>query len=243
MTPEGVLYEREAILESLVSQKKALARAAATYAVQQEQDAAASAAAASEAARAQLDAFHRLNAGGGGAGSVGAGGRAPAGATLMPAFWVPAKTPEATARAEKPSGDTLCPATGKKLRLKDLTAVRFTPAPGGGDGGGGGGSGRFMCPLCSESFTNVSRIVVLKPTGDALGEDCYRRFVEPDGSYGGKRVRPQDVIRLERGGTGFAATSKVEAQTYTLLGVGSGMSDNRGQHAAGRSKFAGMRLG
>ena len=89
--------------------------------------------------------------------------------------------------------------------------------------------------------------------------------------YDGHKVRPKDVIRLERGGTGFAATSKVEASTYTLLGVGSGaqggavrvlcacaravaeradraslsaagMADRRGQLAGGRSKFAGMRL-
>ena len=55
-------------------------------------------------------------------------------------------------------------------------------------------------------------------------------------------MRPKDVVRLERGGTGFAATSKVEASTYSLLGVGSGLADRRGQLANGRSKFAGMRL-
>lgn len=100
-----------------------------------------------------------------------------------------------------------------------------------------------MCPLCKDAFTNVSRVVVLKPTGDAVGEECYRRFVEPEGVYDGHKVKPKDVIRLERGGTGFAATSKVEASTHTLLGIGSGLSDVRGQSAAGRSKFGGMRLG
>ena len=112
----------------------------------------------------------------------------------------------------------------------------------------------------------MSRIVVLKCTGDALCEECYTRFVQPDGArtrrqaaaaaaanlaavdtapagiYDGHKVRPKDAVRLERGGTGFAATSKVEASTYSLLGVGSGLSDRRGQLAGGRSKFAGMRL-
>ena len=111
---------------------------------------------------------------------------------------------------------------------------------------------------------------MLKCTGDALCEGCYTRFVVPDGaaracaapacdgvqraaaaaadaargagSYNGHRVRPKDAVRLERGGTGFAATSKVEASTYSLLGVGSGLADRRGQLANGRSKFAGMRL-
>ena len=62
------------------------------------------------------------------------------------------------------------------------------------------------------------------------------------GAYNGHKVRPKDAVRLERGGTGFAATSKVEASTYSLLGVGSGLADRRGQLANGRSKFAGMRL-
>jgi hypothetical protein len=61
-------------------------------------------------------------------------------------------------------------------------------------------------------------------------------------SYEGKKVRPKDAVRLERGGTGFAATSKVEASTWALLGTGSGLADRRGQLANGRSKFAGMRL-
>jgi hypothetical protein len=117
-----------------------------------------------------------------------------------------------------------------------------------------------MCRL--QTFTNVSRIVVLKCTGDALCEECYTRFVQPDGAcdcgaglrgmglsthllagvYDGHKVRAKDVVRLERGGTGFAATSKVEASSYSLLGVGSGLADRRGQLANGRSKFAGMRL-
>jgi hypothetical protein len=63
------------------------------------------------------------------------------------------------------------------------------------------------------------------------------------GSYNGVKVRPKDAVRLERGGTGFAATSKVEASTYAPMGVGSGLADRRGQLAGGRSKFAGMRLG
>jgi hypothetical protein len=33
-----------------------------------------------------------------------------------------------------------------------------------------------------QTFTNVSRVVVLKPTGDALCEECYTRFVEPEGA-------------------------------------------------------------
>jgi hypothetical protein len=37
---------------------------------------------------------------------------------LRQAYWLPSKTPEAQAQLEKPSGDVMCPNTGKKLRIK-----------------------------------------------------------------------------------------------------------------------------
>lgn len=45
---------------------------------------------------------------------------------------MPSKAPEAKASKEKPDGATYCPASGKKLKLKDLVEVKFTPVPEGG---------------------------------------------------------------------------------------------------------------
>lgn len=44
------------------------------------------------------------------------------------AFWVTSATPESRALLDKPDVNTYCPATGKKLRLKDLIPVKFTKA-------------------------------------------------------------------------------------------------------------------
>ncbi len=195
MTPDGVLFEREVILENLVAQKKDIARKLAQYEAQAAEDVLAAEQRAREAEQARVDAFHRLNHGGGGdaVGGAGAGGDGRGAnskaatsfqtdqARELKAFWVPSKTPEAATRAEKPCTDMLCPATGKRLRLKDLVPVKFTPLPA--QQGKEDDDGRFMCPLCKETFTNVSRIVVLKPTGDAVGEECYKRFIEPDGAH------------------------------------------------------------
>jgi hypothetical protein len=76
----------------------------------------------------------------------------------MRAFWLPSKTPEAKALLDKPDMSTRCPATGKKLKLKDLVAVRFTRAPEEEEG-------RYTDPVTRETFTNSSALVVLKPTG------------------------------------------------------------------------------
>ena len=238
VTPDGVLYERQAILENLVQQKKEYAHKLARYEAKQQERRLVADVAAREEEQARVDDFHRMNNGGGGRSTAtGAGGTSASGADPareMKAFWLPSKTPEAPEALEKPSSDTVCPSTGRKLRLKDLLPVVFTAAPASEP------TGRFMCPLCKETFTNVTRIVVLQPRGEATCEECYSRFVRVDGAYDGRPVK--GVIRLERGGTGFAATSAVEAKAYAPLGIGSGLADNRGQHAGGRSKFAGMRL-
>jgi len=44
----------------------------------------------------------------------------------MKAFWLPSKTPNESRRAEKPDGDTKCPTTLKKLRMK---AGAYTLSP------------------------------------------------------------------------------------------------------------------
>ena len=74
--------------------------------------------------------------------------------------------------------DVVCPVSGKKLRLKDLTPVKFTDAPE--DSGS-----MFMDPLSKDMLANSSTIVVLKPTGDAMLMTTYLQCVKPDGHYNG----------------------------------------------------------
>jgi nitric oxide synthase-interacting protein len=42
----------------------------------------------------------------------------------LKSFWLPSLAPESKALVDKPDAATICPATGKKLRLKDLTPVQ-----------------------------------------------------------------------------------------------------------------------
>ena len=79
----------------------------------------------------------------------------------MKAFWLPSKTPEARAALDKPSLDTICPATGKKLKLKDLITVNFTRVPEGEEG-------FAMDPVTKDTLSNANKLAVIKPTGDPL---------------------------------------------------------------------------
>lgn len=85
----------------------------------------------------------------------------------MKAFWVPSQGKEARQVLAKPDEHTYCPASGKKLRLKDLIPVRFSRVPEED-------SGVFMDPVTKDTFTNASSLVVLKPTGMRVCTDCQQ---------------------------------------------------------------------
>lgn len=74
------------------------------------------------------------------------------------AFWVPSQAPESKDLMEKPDSATYCPATGKKLRLKDCVAVKLTRVPEGEPG-------LYMDPITKDAFHNASKLVVIGPTG------------------------------------------------------------------------------
>ncbi|KIY93552.1 Nitric oxide synthase-interacting protein [Monoraphidium neglectum] len=207
VTPDGYLYSREAILENLLQQKKGIKRKLAEWeAAQKAEDDKATQKAAVEA-EAALIAFDRANhmglrdetargiqtaitaeaealLEGKGAGAKGVVSLRDNEERLktLNAFWVPSKAPEAKLSKEKPDGSTYCPASGKKLRLKDLVDVKFTPV-------GEGDAGLFMDPITKDTFTNTSRLVVLTTTGDVLLEGTYEKCVKPDGVFKGKKTR------------------------------------------------------
>ena len=82
----------------------------------------------------------------------------------MKAFWVPSQGKEARQILVKPDEHTYCPASGKKLRLKDLIPVRFSKVPEED-------SGVFLDPVTKDTFTNASSLVVLKPSGKLVSTD------------------------------------------------------------------------
>ena len=247
VTPHGVLYDKENILHSLVQQKKAIARKVKMWDEQEAKDAAVEVSRQHANSESDIQKFHELNHGAGrwtnineeGVESREKGATSANMATqeerdrinTMKAFWLPSKTPNAERKVDKPETDTRCPATMKKLRLKDLIPVRWTKVRSGE-------AGRYMCPITFRTFTNTTNIVILKTTGDAISEEAYKRVVEKEGSYNGHTVKPKDVIKLQRGGCGFSASgTQVESKHDFLLGMGSGLADLRGQQRGPVSKF------
>mmetsp|Transcript_23780 Transcript_23780/g.28706 ORF Transcript_23780/g.28706 Transcript_23780/m.28706 type:complete len:317 (+) Transcript_23780:84-1034(+) len=254
VTPQGVLFSKEAILENLLSQKKEISRKLKAWqeqeAVRQEQEHTKE----EQSRESRVQAFHMMNHGASNTAAADQGGPTTAAdedvvsptslatnvkttdfeadqVRTMKAFWLPSQTPTADKSLDKPNTSTVCPVSGKKLKMKDLVSVSFTIAREGMTGA------RYMCPSCCKGFTNSSKIVILKPTGAALCSECHSKFVVPDGVWDGKKVGPKDAIKLERGGTGFVATNTLKSERHQHLGIGSGAADIRGQSAGPTSAF------
>lgn len=64
---------------------------------------------------------------------------------LWQAFWMPSQTPDAKVIVEKPDMETVCPASGKKLKLKDLIEVGGKGQCRWGEAAGAGGRGWQLC--------------------------------------------------------------------------------------------------
>ena len=266
VTPEGVLYDREHILRCLLRQKKDIARKLRAWEDQLARDAGEADARAAEAREEAVERFHRAAnqaiAADPPGGSDGADDdvsddddesdarRASVSAAQvraatdekarrakeLNAFWLPSKTPDAAIRLDrKPETHTICPTTGKKLRMKDLTDVKWTKLPPSA-AEDAASRWRYMCPVTRETLTDASRVVVLKPSGAAVSEEAYDKVLAREKEWDGRRIR--GVVKLQRGGSGFAASgTQVESKKSFLVGAGSGLADSRGQHRGGASKF------
>lgn len=97
----------------------------------------------------------------------------------------------------------------------------------------------YMDPVTKDTFTNASKLVLLKPSGVVMLEETYKTCVKPEGRYEGQKVREKDVVKLQGGGTGYAAHDgdRVQSKVFKHLGGGNGRADLRGQHQGPTSAF------
>ncbi|XP_072777496.1 nitric oxide synthase-interacting protein isoform X1 [Taeniopygia guttata] len=187
VTPDGFLYEREAIVGYLLHQKNKIARETKAWQRQR-----------AERRRQQQQQQQPETP----------GSSAPPGP--LPSFWIPSLTPEAGAeRLQKPARGVRCPMSGRKLRLAELVSVHFTPAERGLSPGqllAREPSDRYVCALTGDPLGNATPCAVLRPSGSVVTLAAVRRLVLPAmrDPLSGAALSDGDVIELQRGGTGFA---------------------------------------
>ena len=152
LTPSGVIYDKQVVIEYILSRKKEIEAETAAWEAQQASDAA-SAKKVEDAAyetriaefvaqqeglsQADIRARAASGAGSSGASTSGVTTAARMGRALVSDqgthaadtnFWVVTNTPEARSRVEKPDHVVRCPITSEPLRLKAMVPVVFSPA-------------------------------------------------------------------------------------------------------------------
>ncbi|VDM96392.1 unnamed protein product [Thelazia callipaeda] len=125
-----------------------------------------------------------------------------------PSFWIPQLNPSVELKIEKPEHRVFCPLSGKPLKIKELMPVKFTLILIAR-------KVRYMCPVTHDALTNTTRCAYLKTSQNVVTMDCVEKIIKKDmiDPINGKPLKTGDIIELQRGGTGsFASTNEVKAK-------------------------------
>lgn len=207
ITPQGILYEKEAIYEYILQKRKDNESALEAWAAQESSKAGEEERRRLEAHNGVVARFERAEQGissGAGEqrreqGEVRGGAKSTVRGHVVnddwskhakdSSFWAPQNAPTAVHAVDKPDTTIRCPMSGEPLRLKQLYPVVFTPA-GEGDDDDAGASGRtldglaaserYVCPLSKKPLTNAARCVVLRPSGQVISLDSLDTIVKRD---------------------------------------------------------------
>lgn len=234
ITPDGYMYDREAILECLLHQKTEAARKMKAYEKQKKKQQAEEAGKMEEKERSKVESFVSLekrittkpkstftvskekSATGDSvqmvdempSTSTGSSNSESKGKNL-PSFWVPSLTPQAEPTLlKKPDTKTFCPMSGKPLRIKDLIPVKLTPIDDRDGRPMVAKSERYKCAVTHDTLGNSVPCAVLKNSGHVVTMDCIEKLIRKDMlcPFTGSQLKDSDIIPLQRGGTGFAGS-------------------------------------
>ncbi|XP_046910133.2 nitric oxide synthase-interacting protein [Dermatophagoides farinae] len=131
----------------------------------------------------------------------------------LPSFWIPNLTPSTEDRTKKPDTIVRCPMSGKALKSNRLIEVKFTPVdpkcinPY---------RATYKCAVSGDILTNSSRCVVLKTSGSVVTEECLEKIIKKDmiDPINDKPLKESDIIPLQRGGTGYSSANELEAKLH-----------------------------
>ncbi|XP_012279381.1 nitric oxide synthase-interacting protein homolog [Orussus abietinus] len=221
VTKDGYLFDKEAILEYILTKKREYARKLKEYEKQKrkEEEESQEESANEELLKLQIflkgeknivsssQMMRSQDKNSGSSISNMSNGRDK----MLPSFWIPSKTPQAKeAKLNKPDKNIYCPISGKILKLKDLVPVKFTEIKDPDDKKSLiVKQARYMCPITHDVLGNNVPCAVIKTTGDVVTVECVEKILKKDwiNPLDGSKLTEDDIIPLERGGTGYAAVN------------------------------------
>ncbi|XP_052064595.1 nitric oxide synthase-interacting protein-like [Mytilus californianus] len=223
VTPEGFLYDKEAILEFIIQQKKQIARKLKEYGKQinkaKEE--------LNELAKAELETKkQKLISHVEAPSDKNATGKDESICNMkngkgkeLPSFWVPALTPDAApTKIEKPDEKVRCPMSGRPIKLKDMLDVKFTPI---NDRDSKTAliskQARYVCAVTNDVLGNSVPCAVLKTSGSVVTMECVEKLIKKDmlDPINGKKMTEKDILPLQRGSSGYSASGHtLEGKKY-----------------------------
>ncbi|KAM9745566.1 nitric oxide synthase-interacting protein [Menidia menidia] len=238
VTPDGYLYEKQAILEYILHQKMENAKKMKAYEKQKQAQKSSLQLESKSEERQRVERFKSsensivskpINPFTSGQSKESEGSRAqsssgeappagPASASAstststqsLPSFWIPSLTPEAKPTIlKKPSKAVLCPMSGRAIRMNELIPVRFTPLDPSLDRVALlNRQERYVCAVTRDVLGNSVPCAVLRPSGSVVTQECVEKLIKKDMTdpVTGDTLSDKDIIPLQRGGTGFAAS-------------------------------------
>ncbi|XP_046389502.1 nitric oxide synthase-interacting protein homolog [Ischnura elegans] len=225
ITSEGYLFDKESILEYIITKKNEISRKLKEYEKQKKKKENELAEIAVAEKQSRVNSFCKtersivssspvkafLSDGGEGT-SRSVSNMANGRDKQLPSFWIPSMTPEAKdVPLKKPDKTVYCPMSGRPLLAKDLIPVKFHEVTDPDEKAKAVISRecRYVCAVTRDVLSNSVPCAVLRPTGDVVTMECVEKVIKKDWMHPltGEKLQESDIIPLQRGGTGYAFTN------------------------------------
>ncbi|XP_028310969.1 nitric oxide synthase-interacting protein [Gouania willdenowi] len=222
VTPDGYLYEKQAILEYILHQKTEMAKKMKAYEKQKKALKSTSQLESKSGEREQVERFKSrensivskpINPFTAAQGSSAEDSTAASSSTStqpLPSFWIPSLTPEAKPTLlKKPRKTVFCPMSGQPIKMNELIPVRFTPLDSSLDRVALlTRQDRYVCAVTRDVLGNSVPCAVLRTSGLVVTQECVEKLIRKDmmDPVSGQKLTDRDIIPLQRGGTGFAGS-------------------------------------
>lgn len=219
ITKDGFLFDKEAILEYIITKKNEYNKKLKQYEKQlkkEENEKAELAAAEKEANlikfmnREKNISSKTTNSYAGPSASVS--NLANGNDKKLPSFWVPSQLPDAKhSKVEKPDPTVYCPISGKPIKMKDMIEVKWTLVSDPDDKKSLiAKENRYMCPVTHDILGNSVPCAVIRTTGHVVTMECVEKIIKKDWIHPltSEKLKEKDIIPLQRGGTGYALTNE-----------------------------------
>ena len=205
VTPEGYLYDREAIIEYIFNRKKEYSRRLLAWQNRVKRISGEESLKEKSETNSKITKFKRTE------GSILPSTPAVSSESnpdkQLNSFWIPTLTPQAASEEiSKPNKTIYCPMSGNPISLRDLVKVCFKTS--------GGEQSHFVCAVTGDTIGNHVPCAVLRSTGDVVTLECVDKLIRPGLRESGEMTHPisgealeeKDIIKLKSSGTGFSGS-------------------------------------